>query len=511
MAQQAIYTLGAGCCCLVVVFTIITIITILANIKTLGREEQMVVHYLLGKEVVNGPTIQVFHPFREREVRKATRLGHLEYILVSDSLTGLRRVVDGPCLEFMGAYETHDGIRPKIVLKRDQYIRFVDRSTGRVRVVRGPESVTPAAWEESKEGVQQASFINANSAAIVLNKGDGSKRLETTTGVFFPGHYEVVVETRNLVRVLPHETMVVRDAYGKYDIKYGTGTDGSQGTSFFLQPFDEIVEMDWSTFSEPPEGGLQTIGYEKVSRIDMRARKVFFQYDVRTNDNVALRIEGTIFWKVHNVTKLLAKTADPAGDVWYKARSVLIGAVSREDLETFMRSFNTIIKNAFQAQLDDDFYTERGLEINSMEVTKYDPTDEVTAMTLQEIIEETTNRINQLQRQKSENDVKEAKLLADIELEKERTKLINTTSLNDKLVAQKEGEAEGVKLAMSASSFMDSLENSLPDAEQRLSLYKMHKKLENKNERTKFVSSGKATTLFLSADDIGFNMNSNEL
>jgi len=443
-------------------------------------------------------------------------LGHLDYILIQDALKGSRRVEDGPQLVFMGAYETHDGIRPKILLKKDQYIRFVDRLFGTERVVKGPDSVTPGPWEESNDGIQQASFVNRDSAVIVLNKADGSKSLIDKTGPFFPEKYQVVVETRKRVRVLPHETMVIRDALGKYIIMSGTGENGTgSGTSFFLQPFEEIVEMDWSTFSEPPEGGLQTMGYEKVSRIDMRTRKVFFQYDVRTNDNVALRIEGTIFWKVVDVGKLLNRTADPAGDVWYKARSVLIGAVSKVDLQTFMDSFNSLIQAAFQEQekdaVDVAFYVDRGLNVSSMEVTKYDPTDQVTALTLQEIIEETTNRINQLQKQRSENDVKAAKLKADIQLEQEKTKLIETQSANEKLISKREGEAEGVQLATSATAFMDSLEGALPDIDQRLGLYKMHKQLENKNERTKFVSSGKATTLFLSADDIGFNLDTSEL
>merc|ERR1740129_982830 len=101
--------------------------------------------------------------------------------------------------------------------------------------------------------------------------------------------------------------------------------------------------------------------------------------------------------------------------------------------------------------------------------------------------------------------------MADITLEHERTKLIRTQSENEKLVSKREGEAEGVQLATSASSFMESLSDSLPDVDQRLKLYTMHKQLENKNERTKFVSGGKATTLFLSADDIGFNLNAAEL
>merc|ERR1719189_2710401 len=163
---------------------------------------------------------------------------------------------------------------------------------------------------------------------------------------------------------------------------------------------------------------------------------------------------------------MLSKTADPVGDVWYKARSVLIGAVSKVDLETFMESFGTLIMEAFDAQLQHDtFFSDRGVQLNSMEVTKYDPTDDVTAMTLQEIIEETTNRINQLQKQRSENDVAKAALDADIAIEQGRMDLIQTQTLNDELVAKREGEAEGVKLAMSASSFLENLNSSLPDVD----------------------------------------------
>jgi len=80
-----------------------------------------------------------------------------------------------------------------------------------------------------------------------------------------------------------------------------------------------------------------------------------------------------------------------------------------------------------------------------MEVTKYECVDAETAATLQEIIQETTDRINRLQKQRSQNDVEFAKLQADIELEKQRTKLITTQAYNDRLAAEKQGEARGAE------------------------------------------------------------------
>ena len=35
-----------------------------------------------------------------------------------------------------------------------------------------------------------------------------------------------------------------------------------------------------------------------VSKIDMRAQYAFFEYTVRTSDNVELLMRGTIFWQV---------------------------------------------------------------------------------------------------------------------------------------------------------------------------------------------------------------------
>lgn len=503
---------AAGLCCGTIFFGVIAIIVTLVNFKTLGPEEQMVIQYLDGKSVVNGPDSRVYNPFRERTVRKAVRIGTLEYIRLKDSLNGDVRVVPGHAKVFLGAYEEHDGVKTKIVLKKDQYIRFIDRLSGEERIVTGPDSIVPGPWEESSDGVQQAAFVNRDSAVIVLSKADGTQRLVQQTGPFFPKPYEIVVEMRSRIRVLPHETMVVRNAFGRYVIHRGAGVDGnSSGVSFFLQPFEEVVAMQWSSFSEPPEGGLQQVSKIAVPRIDMRARKVFYQYDVRTNDNVALRIEGTIFWRITDVAKMINITADPAGDVWYKARSMVTAAVSKSNLETFMGNFNPLIQQAFQQQqLTDTFYDTRGLDVYSMEVTKYDCTDEETAATLQEIIEETTNRINRLQAQRSQNDVKAAKLIADIQLEQERAKLIETQSSNDRLVAGHEGEAQGLKLAKSASTFISELNASLPELDQRVSLYKMHKQLENQNERTKNIASGKAT-LFMTPEELNMNMPTSEL
>lgn len=125
--------------------------------------------------------------------------------------------------------------------------------------------------------------------------------------------------------------------------------------------------------------GIRDVGKVKLSKIDLRARTIFFKHEVRTYDNVRMNLEGTIFWQVHDLPKMINATDDPEGDVWHHARSALIEAVSNTTLATFMAGFNGIVMEASRKQSGDGFYAERGVELQSMEVTRYDCTDEKTA------------------------------------------------------------------------------------------------------------------------------------
>jgi hypothetical protein len=194
----------------------------------------------------------------------------------------------------------------------------------------------------------------------------------------------------------------------------------------------------------------------------------FFEYTVRTSDNVELTLEGTIFWQVSDVAKMIKRTGDPKGDVWYHARSALIQAVSTVTLETFMASFNAIVQQA--AAMDKPFYDD--VVLHNLEVVRYEPKDAETGRTLQAIIQETTNHINRMQQQKSENEVEKEKMAALIDIEKSRAGLIKEKTANDKLEASVAGDAEGTRLAQSTLAFMGQLEKSVNDEESRVSLLK---------------------------------------
>merc|ERR1711998_754388 len=121
-----------------------------------------------------------------------------------------------------------------------------------------------------------------------------------------------------------------------------------------------------------------------------------------------------------------------------------MGAVSSVTLETFMASFNEIVQKA--GATDKAFYDERGVVLHNLEVVRYEPKDAETGRTLQAIIQETTNHINRMQQQRSENEVEKERMTALIDIEKQKAGLIKERTSNEKLEASVDDEAERVAL-----------------------------------------------------------------
>lgn len=438
------------------------------------------------------------------EERRATLLSPREYALVKNNLNGTYRHVLGPQLLKIGAYDKLISVNTKVVLQKDEFTLLKDAKTGAQRVVKGPLAFVPKPSETAPAGIKKAAFLDTDTAVLVLNRTSGQQRLVSKRGVFFPEAEEQIIETRELIRVLPHEAIVVRDAQGKVTIH--NGADGS--AAFFLPPYTSIVQMMWSDFSHIPKEGKKEEVVKKVpvTTIDLRTRKIFFSYEVPTSDNVKLRLDGTIFWKVSSVGKMMNTTSDPEGDVWHHSRSALIQAVSKITLQNFMSSFSNITTDAYQLQAADGFYDERGVSLQSMELTKFETVDASTSQILQQIIQETINRINRLQVQESSNEVRAASLAADIQLERQRTALITTKAENAKLEAEMAGDADGSKIMRAAAAFIGGLNNSVPDVDERVKLYSMHQRLASKNADTANLAAGNAK-LFLTPADINLNTN----
>jgi len=484
-----------------------------------------------------------------------------EFIKVLNTTTGAVRMVTGPTAWVPGPTEqivtstegnvsyVRYGVQQALQLLKHQYVKLMDSATGHVRVEQGEQLLFPGVTETVMQSITDAINIDHNTAALVLSRETGQTRLVTERGRFYPGPHEEIVEERSLIRVEPHEVVIVQDNMGAYTFYKGNETHGTGvGTAFFLPPHSQLVTMNWkaeeaqdSTVSSSPAAKVA------ITKIDMRAQYSFFQYTVRTSDNVELYLKGNIFWQVVDVPRMIERTGDPKGDVWYHARSALIQAVSAVTLEQFMSSFNSLVTSA--AAMDAGFYSQRGVHLHSLEVTSYACTDETQARVLQEIIRETTNRINRLQQQRSENEVarerlanelslavdrqnlvraqadndrvlalqrqqalnevESAKLNATIKLEQARKSLVNAKADNDRVNATSTGEAQGKRLATGLVKFFEELNGTLADGTQVIELFKFFNTQEATTTQlgltTKNLGSGSAN-LFLTPQDLNLRL-----
>merc|ERR1712167_301804 len=196
----------------------------------------------------------------------------------------------------------------------------------------------------------------------------------------------------------------------------------------------------WTSATAPDDLANNVINNEgvpkfkvTVTKIPLRSEYAKFSYSVFTSDNVPLKLEGTFFWQIVDVPKMFGRTADPKGDVWHHTRVALIQAVSRVTLKEFQDKFNEIVRGA--SSIDVDFFTDRGTALHSLELSSFECVDERTAEVLQEIIQETTNRENRLQKQLSENEVERERMAAQIDIERQRAAYVEAKAANEKLQA----------------------------------------------------------------------------
>merc|ERR1711862_89781 len=113
---------------------------------------------------------------------------------------------------------------------------------------------------------------------------------------------------------------------------------------------------------------------------------------------------------------------------------------------------------------DPTFYSTRGVKVHSLEVTKYTCSEKRTSEVLQQIIEETTNRLNRLSQAESENEVKMFRMQGQIEQEKLNEELLAIQQRHSKGEAQAGGAAESERVA----AFIQGLEMSVPKLEDRI-------------------------------------------
>jgi len=323
-----------------------------------------------------------------------------------------------------------------------------------------------------KKGVQ----VDEEHAVLVRDTGSGQLRLATEKQLFIPGPNDVIADVRSMIKLEDHEAMIVKDKDGEMHYHYGNPKNSSENLprSFFLQPYDEVVHLNWSSGLRREKRDL------RIERFDTRPMYMWFEFDCRTFDNVELILEVTMFWEVMDLPKMVRFTGNLPGDIYNQARSLFIKHVAQVTLKQFMEQLHSIATTIHAA--DADFYTKRGVTIHSLEVTKYKCAEARTSNVLQQIIEETTNRLNRLSQAESENEVKIFKMQGEIEQYRLNNDLLELKHAQSRKDSRVGGAAEADRVA----SFVKGLEADVPKLEDRMMVWQVLRK----TDALKTVSEG---------------------
>jgi len=504
-----------------------------------------------NRRAVYGPCVEWLAPREELiapGIGQCPILTQEEYIVVHDTLTGAKKNQVGPAMFQPGPFDEVSGKHTALNLAKNEYVKIKDEH-GRLRVERGEARIVPQPLEEvldadKNNGVKKAVNIDEHHAVTLRNADTGTVELITEHGLFIPGPYQEDIKVQKKIVLEEYEHMAYKDETGKFHYVSGD----SEMRNFFLPPFCEVLEQEWSIDLRKEHTEV-----EPVWRFDMRPRYMNYEFNCRTIDNVELVVDVSFYWQIIDLQSMIEKTADAPGDICTHARSMIIQAVSNITLMTFLERFNEVIRtgagvsgtsvttaipsNPLYKQLSncsdlsidvpklgskdmddtnttlpralpavqahcDPFYEERGVQLLSVEVLQFKCSNPQTDKTLQEIIKETADRLKKKECQKGENEVALSKLEGEIEQERLNKQLIELKKSHLKTESRIEGEAEYHKVAafLGGCTGEGADEVKVP-MEQAVHLYQMLRKLDSVK-----ALSDSSSTLYVTPDDVNLTV-----
>jgi len=424
--------------------------------------------------------------------------------VVHNTIEGQKRNELGPCLFKPGPFDECSQKKTALNLAKNEYVKIKDEH-GKLRVERGEARIVPHPLEEvidennGYNGVKKAVNIDEHHAVRYRNEDVGTIELRTDHGLFIPGPYQEDITVQKKIILERYERMCYKDQTGQFIYVSGD----SDARNFFLPPFCEVVQQEWSTDLKKEHSS-----FEKVWRFDMRPSYMNYEFNCRTIDNVELVVDVSFYWQIIDVQSMIERTADAPGDICTHARSMIIQAVSNITLMEFLEKFNEIIRAGAGVGggevRRDLFYEQRGVELLSVEVLQFKCSNPDTDKTLQAIIKETAERLKKKENQKGENEVAISKLEGEIEQEKLNKELIEIKKSHLKTESRIEGEAEYHKVVAFLGGVTgegaDEVKVPMGDA---VGLYQMLRKLDS----VKALASSKST-LYVTPDDVNLTVGS---
>lgn len=245
----------------------------------INKDEQLIVEGLTETYIVNGPKT-FFAPIlvNSLEKKKVMTLTKSQYCVVKNILSGERHVELGPKLVFLKPYEyiEYDANavkkRETLSLKANQYVRFLDKTTGAVRIERGERGGVYLYPDEvlMDRGILDAIDLRAYEYARIRDEKTGMIRTEVGEQVLYLNEFDVLVEKKTLISLKANEYVrFLNKTTGKLRIEYGekgvfplpeeTLLDGDKLQAINLRIFEYVKVMNKKTGSVRTERGEKLV------------------------------------------------------------------------------------------------------------------------------------------------------------------------------------------------------------------------------------------------------------
>lgn len=439
------------------------------------------------KRVENGPQLFCPRPYDEvSEVKNMYNLSSTEYIIVTDESTGEKSTVTGPLLFVPKAYDKISTVYNYVVLNHTQYCRIIDSRTGVMRIEKGPKTFALGPYESFLQSSGQNIFdiinIDTENAVLVKNLDTGLDELITVPQKFIPSFTQKFIEIRQLVKLAPYENMILIDKDGQHILK-----NGLKDKSFFIHPYQQIYTQQWSNDLKKDHGSTV-----QVDRFDTRNQYMDYEFLVRTADNVEIILDVSIFWQITDLYKLVLVTQDPPEDICNHTRSEILSQVSKYNMKEFMELPNNQLIASVNSDKDDTFFESRGVNVIRVEVLQKRCKDPEIQKIFKQIIDEKTNRIKNIEKQEADNEIKLRELNGRIEAEKLNGTLVKIKKENERQENQADGIAEGSRI----QNFIGNLGDDVP-LEKKLQIY-----FDIQNTKRLELLSQSSATLYLTPKEV---------
>ncbi len=325
------------------------IIVPIKNFYSCTEFEQLVALRHGEREVVDGPTSAEWLYGADVYKRTMPVLSATEYLVVTDHLSGDRRIQRGPGVMSLGPYEAAapctideqslENCQPEVksswVLDENQYLKMEDELTGDEIIVRGPQRYFPeTAWQvvdtnDDDEDIHEAIILTNLQYIEVSSERTGTRRYVSGPTLYFPAADEEVSAVMRAVRLLTHQfALITNDATGAQRIEAGPKlvipalheSIGTVESAVLLTENEYVVITNDTSGAERIVSGPQRVVRAVDERLSTAHSKVLVQHGefIRVTDGTTGNrriVEGpTLFApdvrdSVHGPTSIVLSTS----------------------------------------------------------------------------------------------------------------------------------------------------------------------------------------------------------